>query len=331
MPLPDLLLNRLRLPAIAAPQFLVSGPGLVVETCRAGLVGTFPSLNQRSTEGYAAWLDEIATRLAALPHAAPFGVNLIVHRTNARLEADLAATVRARVPIVITSLGANREVVAAVQSYGGLVFHDVINRRHAEKAAEAGVDGIIAVCAGAGGHAGTLSPFALVSEVRQVFAGTIILAGAIGTGAHILAARAMGADLAYLGTRFIATRESLAAPAHKTMIVAGRAADIIHTPAISGVAGNFLRPSLVAQGLDPDNLPTGTTMDMSRRHAEKDGGADAGRAWRDIFSAGQGIGAIDDVPTVAELCDRLAAEYEAALAGLGHGVPAAATAAKLPA
>lgn len=326
MPLPALLANRLRLPAMAAPQFLVSGPDLVVETCRAGLVGTFPSLNQRSTEGYAAWLDEIATRLAALPHAAPFGVNLIVHRTNVRLEADLAATVQARVPIVITSLGANTEVIDAVHSYGGLVFHDVINRRHAEKAAEAGVDGIIAVCAGAGGHAGTLSPFALVSEVRQVFAGTIILAGAIGTGAHILAAQAMGADLAYLGTRFIATQESLAADAHKHMIVAGRAADIIHTPAISGVAGNFLRPSLVAQGLDPDNLPSGKTMDMSRRQ-----GADEGRAWRDIFSAGQGIGAIDDVPTVAELCDRLAAEYQAALVGLGQGVPAAAAAAKLPA
>jgi nitronate monooxygenase len=298
MPLPALLQNALRLPAIAAPQFLVSGPDLVVGTCLGGLVGTFPALNQRSSEGYEAWLEEIAARLADTPGAAPFGVNLIVHRTNTRLDADLAITVRHKVPLVITSLGAVRDVVDAVHSYGGLVFHDVINRRHAEKAAAAGVDGIIAVCAGAGGHAGTLSPFALVPEIRQVFGGTIVLAGAISSGAHIAASIMLGADLAYLGTRFIATRESMAKDLHKQMIVDGAAADIVYTPSISGVHGNFLRASLVRKGLDPDNLPSGKRMDMS----------DESRVWRDLWSAGQGIGAIEDIPSVAELCDRLAAE-----------------------
>lgn len=313
MPLPAPLQNVLRLPAIAAPQFLVSGPDLVVGTCLAGLVGTFPALNQRSTDGYVAWLEEISSRLADAPGAAPFGVNLIVHRTNARLDADLAETVRHKVPLVITSLGAVRDVVDAVHSYGGLVFHDVINRRHAEKATEAGVDGIIAVCAGAGGHAGQLSPFALVPEIRRVFGGTIVLAGAISTGAHIAAAILLGADLAYLGTRFIATRESMAKDLHKQMIVDGAAADIVYTPSISGVHGNFLRASLVRKGLDPDNLPSGKKMDMG----------DESRVWRDLWSAGQGIGAIDDIPSVAELCDRLAAEYADAVAAFPRpAVPA---------
>jgi nitronate monooxygenase len=321
MPLPALFQNALRLPAIAAPQFLVSGPDLVVGTCLSGLVGTFPALNQRSTDGYVAWLEEIAARLADAPGAAPFGVNLIVHRTNTRLDADLAETVRHKVPLVITSLGAVRDVVDAVHSYGGLVFHDVINRRHAEKATEAGVDGIIAVCAGAGGHAGQLSPFALVPEIRQIFGGTIVLAGAISTGAHIAASIMLGADLAYLGTRFIATRESMAKDLHKQMIVDGAAADIVYTPSISGVHGNFLRASLVRKGLDPDNLPSGKKMDMG----------DESRVWRDLWSAGQGIGAIDDIPSVAELCDRLAAEYADAVAAFPQPVVPAHLGATVPA
>lgn len=304
MSLPALLAGRLRLPAIVSPMFLVSGPGLVVATCKAGLVGTFPALNQRSTEAYEVWLDEIAGALA--PTDAPYGVNLIVHGSNRRLMADLEATVRHRVPLVITSLGAVKDVVDAVHSYGGLVFHDVINRRHAEKAVEAGVDGIIAVCAGAGGHAGTLSPFALIPEIRSVFPGTIVAAGAISTGAHVLAARAMGADLAYMGTRFIATRESLAEQGFKDMIVASSAADVLYTSAISGVNANFLRPSIVAAGLDPDDLPPHTKLDMGNE----------AKAWKNVWSAGQGVGAIADVPAVAELCDRLVAEYAAAKASI---------------
>lgn len=307
MPLPALFEGRLAVPAIASPMFLVSGPDLVVETCKAGVVGTFPTLNQRTTQGYADWLVEIGERLAVPSDAgghlpAPFGINLIVHRTNSRLDADLKATVDHRVPLVITSLGAVAEVVDAVHSYGGLVFHDVIGLRHAEKAAAAGVDGIVAVCAGAGGHAGTLSPFALVPEIRKGFDGTIVLSGAISTGAHIAAARVIGADLAYLGTRFIATRESLAVAAYKQMLLDTNAADIFYTSAISGVNANFLRPSLLAAGLDPDNLPAHAKLDM-------DGEA---RVWKTIWSAGQGVGSIDDVPGAAELCARLKAEYDAA-------------------
>ncbi len=304
MPVPALFAGRLSLPVIVSPMFIVSGPDLVVGSCKAGLVGTFPALNQRTTEGYADWLDEIAGRLA--PTDAPYGVNLIVHGSNKRLMPDLQVTVAKKVPLVITSLGAVKDVVDAVHSYGGLVFHDVINRRHAEKAAEAGVDGIIAVSAGAGGHAGTMSPFALISEIRQVFSGTILAAGAISTGAHVLAARAMGADLAYMGTRFIATQESRASAGFKDMIVGSKAADIFYTSAISGVNANFLRPSIVAAGHDPDNLPAHGKMDMEGE----------AKAWKDIWSAGQGVGSIDDVPTVAELAARLKAEYEAAKAGL---------------
>lgn len=302
--LPDILSGRLRLPAIAAPMFLVSGPDLVVEACRSGVIGTFPALNQRSSEGLAAWLHEIAGRLAQWPRPAPFGVNLIVHKTNERLKADLDIVVREKVPLVITSLGAVREVVDAVHSYGGLVFHDVINRRHAEKAAAAGVDGIIAICAGAGGHAGTLSPFALVSEIREVFEGTIVLGGAIGSGRQIAAARVMGADLAYLGTRFIATRESLAPEGFKRMIAASRASDIVYTPNISGIHANFLRPSLIANGLDPDHLPPHGTLSLT----------DEAKVWKTLWSAGQGVGAIADIPPAAELCERLIAEYRQAMA-----------------
>ncbi len=306
MPLPPALQGRLRVPAIAAPMFLVSGPDLVVETCKGGIVGTFPALNARTSEGYADWLDEITGRLADSPGAAPFGVNLIVHASNPRLEQDLKITADHKVPLVITSLGAVSDLVEAVHAYGGLVFHDVINLRHAQKAVEAGVDGIVAVAAGAGGHAGTINPFALVAEIRRIFSGTIALAGSIGTGAQIAAAQLMGADLAYLGTRFIATRESLAPDDYKQMIVRACAADILYTPAISGVHANFLKPSMVAAGLDPDNLPAHGKLDLSSEH----------RAWKAIWSAGHGVGTIDDVPGTAELCRRLAAEYDAARAGL---------------
>jgi len=300
--LPALLQTRLSLPAIAAPMFLISGPDLVVEACRAGVVGTFPSLNQRSTEGYADWLAEIQERLAEVPQAAPFGVNLIVHRTNERLEADLKVTVDNKVPLVITSLGAVSEVVDAIHSYGGLVFHDVISRRHAEKAAEAGVDGLIAVCAGAGGHAGTLSPFAFLPEIRSFFDKTLVLSGAISDGRQIAAARLLGADLAYLGTRFIATKESLASEEHRQMILEAGTKDLIYTPAISGVPGTFLRASLERAGLDPDNLPA--APDLSLDHEA--------RVWKDIWSAGQGAANIYDIPSVAELCARLKREYEKA-------------------
>ena len=302
MSLPASLHARLSLPAIAAPMFLISGPDLVVESCRAGVIGTFPSLNQRSTEGYADWLAEIRERLAAAPRAAPFGVNLIVHRTNKRLEADLKVTVDNKVPLVITSLGAVSELVDAVHSYGGLVFHDVISRRHAEKATEAGVDGLIAVCAGAGGHAGTLSPFAFLPEIRSFFDKTLILSGAISTGRQIAAAQMLGADLAYLGTRFIATRESRARDEHRQMIVEAGTKDLIYTPAVSGVPGNFLRASLEKAGLDPENLPTGTELSLDHE----------ARVWKDIWSAGQGSAAIDDIPSVAELCERLKREYNEA-------------------
>jgi len=312
MAIPQIFAGRLSLPAIAAPMFLVSGPDLVVETCRSGVVGTFPALNQRTTEGFADWLGEIEERLAAPADGpvAPYGVNLIVHRTNPRVQADLEVVVRHKVPLIITSLGAVRELVDAVHSYGGLVFHDVINARHARKAAEAGVDGIIAVCAGAGGHAGLLSPFALVPEIRSFFDGTIILSGAMSTGGHIAAARALGADLAYLGTRFIATRESLALDGYKQMILNSAAADIAYTPNVSGVHANFMRPSMEANGLDPDAPPGDHKMDMSNE----------ARAWKTVWSAGQGVGSIHDVPGAAELCRRLGAEYRAAVAGLAGEV-----------
>lgn len=308
MPLPAAFEGRLALPAVAAPMFLVSGPDMVVETCRAGVVGTFPSLNQRSNEGYAAWLEEIGGRLAQAPGAAPFGVNLIVHRSNKRLDADLRTTVAHKVPLVITSLGAVAEVVRAVHGYGGLVFHDVTNIRHAEKAVEAGVDGLIAVCNGAGGHAGTLNPFAFLSELRAMFSGTLLLGGSINTGRQVAAARLMGADLAYIGTRFVAVQESMAPPEYRRMILEARARDIVYTSAISGVKANFLRASIAAAGLDPDALDEATPLNVSDHES---------RPWKNIWSAGHGVGGIEDVPGVAALCQRLAAEYHAvAPAGL---------------
>ncbi|MGY8666012.1 nitronate monooxygenase family protein [Bradyrhizobium sp. UFLA05-109] len=303
MALPAILEGRLRLPAIAAPMFLTSGPDLVVSACRSGILGTFPALNQRTSDGFADWLRIIERRLLAHPSAAPYGVNLIVHKSNSRMAVDLGIVAEHKVPLVITSLGVVQDVVDAVHSYGGLIFHDVVNRRHAEKAAEAGVDGIVAVCAGAGGHAGALSPFALIEEIRSFYSGTIILSGAMSTGRHVAAARMMGADLAYLGTRFLATREALADPDYKRMVVESSAADIIYTPNISGVPASFMRASLVAAGLDPENLPS--HRELATRTEKK--------AFKSIWSAGQGIGAISDIPGVVELCERMIAEYRTAL------------------
>jgi nitronate monooxygenase len=300
MAIPSQLAGRLAIPAIVAPMFLVSGPDLVVECCRAGLLGTFPALNQRSSAGFAAWLEEIEGRLGS--DDAPFGVNLIVHKSNPRVRADLEICVAHKVPLVITSLGAAREVVEAVHGYGGLVFHDVISTRHARKAADAGVDGIIAVAAGAGGHAGTLSPFALLSEIRSFFGGAIALSGAMSRGEHIAAAELMGADYGYLGSLFVAAEESLADAAYKEMMVGSQAADVLYTPNISGVHANFLRPSLVANGLDPDNLPAVHAVDM----------ANEAKAWKTVWSAGHGVGGIDAVRPTRAICDDLIAGYRAA-------------------
>ncbi|WP_028309908.1 NAD(P)H-dependent flavin oxidoreductase [Derxia gummosa] len=307
---------QLTLPVICAPMFIVSNPDLVLAQCRAGLVGSFPALNARPAELLDDWLTRIETGVAesraADPAAkiAPYAVNQIVHQSNARLEQDMAVCVRHRVPIVITSLRAPGEVVKHVHGYGGIVFHDVISVRHAEKALEAGVDGLVLVCAGAGGHAGTLSPFALVAEVRRFFDGPIALSGAIATGDAILAAEAMGADFAYMGTRFIATREANASAAYQQALVAGSAADIVYTPYFTGVHGNYLKQSIVAAGLDPDNLPA------ERQAMAFDKPDSAARAWKDIWGAGQGLGSIADVPSTAELVARLAGEYAAARARL---------------
>lgn len=305
--------DTLSVPAIASPMFLVSGPDLVIAACKGGVAGTFPALNQRSSEGYEAWLEAIAGALS--PGDAPFGVNMVVHRSNPRLAADLELTVKHRVPFVITSLGAVPDVVEAVHSYGGLVFHDVVSARHAQKAVVAGVDGIIAVAAGAGGHAGTLSPFALISEIRSFFDGCLILSGAMNTGRDIAAARMMGADLAYLGTRFLATVESLASEAQKAMVVGAKAADVLYTPHISGVAANFLKPSLVAAGLDPDNLVSHGELDMENE----------AKAWKSLWSAGQGVGGVHDIPSTAELCQRLDAEYRDAVQDFARSAAASFT------
>lgn len=318
MPLPPALEGRLRLPVIGAPMFIVSGPELVLAQCKAGIVGAFPALNARPQEELDRWLTRIEAELDAYrtahPRAvvAPFAVNQIVHASNSRLEADLEVCVAHRVPVVITSLRAPHAVVDRVHAYGGLVFHDVISVRHAEKALEGGVDGLILVCAGAGGHAGTLSPFALVNEVRRFYAGTLILSGAITNGAGVLAAQAMGCDLAYLGTRFIATREANAADRYKQMIVESSAADIAYTPFFSGVHGSYLKQSIRAAGLDPENLPAAPAgrMDYDRRD-------DRPKAWKDIWGAGQGVGNIDSVLGVGELVDRLEGEYRDARARLG--------------
>ncbi|BDM25124.1 nitronate monooxygenase family protein [Pseudomonas sp. LRP2-20] len=308
MPLPASLEQRLRLPVVAAPMFLISNPQLVLACCGSGVVGSFPALNQRDSAGFKAWLEEIEAGLAQLQAPAPYAVNLIVHPTNPRLQADLALCVEHRVPIVITSLGAVKEVVDAVHGYGGLVFHDVTTRRHAEKAAEAGVDGLIAVAAGAGGHAGTWSPFALVAEIRQFFDKTLLLAGCINHGHEVLAAQLLGADLAYMGTRFIATQESHAQNGYKQMLLDAQAADIIHTPAVSGIPASFLRPSLEQAGYDMAALKSGHEQGKLKPID------DEAKAWKTVWSAGQGVGEIHDLPAAATLIERLRGEYRDALA-----------------
>ncbi|WP_411383669.1 NAD(P)H-dependent flavin oxidoreductase [Pseudomonas sp. L7] len=306
MSLPATLEHRLRLPVVAAPMFLISNPQLVLACCANGVVGSFPALNQRDSAGFKAWLEEIEAGLAQLQATAPYAVNLIVHPSNPRLQADLALCVEHRVPIVITSLGAAKEVVDAVHGYGGLVFHDVTTRRHAEKAAEAGVDGLIAVAAGAGGHAGTWSPFALVAEIRQFFDKTLLLAGCINHGHEILAARLLGADLAYMGTRFIATRESQAQGAYKQMLLDAHAADIVHTPAVSGVPASFLRQSLEQAGYDMAALKH-NLGEVKLKPLDEEA-----KAWKTVWSAGQGAGGIHDLPDTAALIERLRDEYRAA-------------------
>lgn len=299
MTIPASLQKGLKLPVIAAPMFLVSGPDLVVEACNAGVIGTFPSLNQRTTEGYREWLHDIKARLK--PDAAAFGVNHIVHPTNPRLMADMMVSVEEQVPLIITSLGAVRDVVDAVHGYGGVVFHDIANVRHARKAAEAGVDGLILVANGAGGHAGVVNPFALIEEVRSFFDGTLILSGCLSTGRDIAATRMLGADFAYMGTRFISTTESMAQGAYKQMIVDSGASDITYTPAVSGIPANFLTPSLIENGIDPRTLPE-HKLDM----------ADEAKAWKTVWSAGQGSGGVHDVLPVADLVARMQQEYRQA-------------------
>jgi len=316
MPVPKAF-ESLRIPAVAAPMFLTSGPTLVSACCKAGVLGTLPALNQRSTEGFAAWLAEIRGDLARHEQttgvaAAPFGVNLIVHKSNPRVMADLEVCIEHRVPLIITSLGAAHEVVERVHAYGGLVFHDVTTAKHAKKAAEAGVDGLILVAAGAGGHAGTWSPFALLQEIRAFFSGTLLLAGCLSTGRDIAAAQMMGADLAYMGTRFIATQESLVSQAYKQMIVKSGAADIVYTPSISSIPASFMRQSIVDAGLDPDKLAPPTGVDLSHITEPYKPELKDSKAWRDIWSAGQGVGAIHDLPPAAELVARLAQEYREA-------------------
>lgn len=315
MALPPLF-DRLRLPIVASPMFIVSGPELVIAQCKAGIVGSFPALNARPQSLLDEWMHRITEELAAWDRenpdrpSAPFAVNQIVHKSNDRLEADLETCAKWRVPIVITSLGAREELNTAVHGWGGITLHDVIDDRFAHKAVEKGADGLILVTTGAGGHAGRLNPFAFVQEVRDWFDGPVLLSGAIANGGAVLGAQAAGADLAYIGSPFIATVEANADPAYKQGIVEGRADDIVYTNLFTGVHGNYLKQSIVAAGLDPDNLPE---SDPSKMNFRSGGGA---KAWRDIWGSGQGIGAVRAVETVADRVDRLAAEYAAARARL---------------
>jgi nitronate monooxygenase len=316
MSLPAILRDRLQLPVIASPLFIISCPDLVIAQCKAGVVGSFPALNARPAEVLEQWLERITRELAAYDAAhpdrpsAPFAVNQIVHRSNDRLEHDLALCVKYKVPIVITSLGAREDVNAAVHSYGGIVLHDIINDKFARKAIEKGADGLIAVASGAGGHAGVLSPFALIQEIREWFDGPLILSGAIATGSAVLAAQAMGADMGYVGSAFIATREANAIEAYKQAIVDGRADDIVYTNLFTGVHGNYLKASIIQAGLDPDHLPESDPSKMNFGGGE---GAKS-KAWRDIWGSGQGIGAVKAVVGAGELVERLKTEYAAAKA-----------------
>ena len=306
--------ENISMPVIGAPLFLVSGPDLVIAQCKAGIIGSFPALNARPQHVLDEWLTRIKNELAEYKEAnpdakvAPFAVNQICHGSNDRLMADMETCVKHEVPIIITSLRPPSEVVEAAHSYGGLVYHDVISVRHAQKAAEQGVDGLILVCAGAGGHAGTLSPFALLREVKEWFDGTVILSGSIGDGHSVASAIALGADFAYMGTRFIATHEANAEPEYKKMLEESAAADIVYSSLFTGVLGNYLKPSISKAGLDPDNLPD---ADKSSMNFGSGGNTDS-KAWKDIWGSGQGIGLIEDSPSVEELVGRLKSEYELA-------------------
>ncbi len=323
------ILCRLRIPAVGAPLFIISNPDLVIAQCTSGIVGSFPALNAREKDGEPIELERWLTRITealdrqnqANPDraAAPYAVNQIVHRSNARLERDMEICVKWRVPIVITSLGARVEVNESVHSYGGITLHDIIDNRFARKAVEKGADGLIAVAAGAGGHAGAISPFALVQEIRQWFDGPLLLPGAIATGNAILAAEAMGADLAYIGSAFIATREANAVDPYKQMIIACGAGDIVYSNLFTGIHGNYLKPSIAAQGMDPDNLPTSDPSAMNFA-----AGSAKPKSWKEIWGAGQGIGAVQDIVPAAALIDRLAREYAAARMRLGFATAQAA-------
>ena len=311
------VLQNVPFPVIASPMFILSNPKLVIEQCKAGVVGSMPALNARPAALFEDWLAEITETLAAYNAAnpgnpaAPFAINQIVHKSNDRLEHDLALCVKYKVPVIITSLGARTDVNEAVHSYGGVVLHDVINNKFAQKAVEKGADGLIAVAAGAGGHAGTTSPFALIQEIREWFTGPLALSGSIATGRAILAARAMGADFAYIGSAFIATEEARAADAYKQMIVDSNSADIVYSSKFTGVPGNYLRGSIVAAGLDPEALGHGDPSQMSFGSGES-----SAKAWKDIWGSGQGIGAIKKIVPTAELVARLKAEYAEARASL---------------
>jgi nitronate monooxygenase len=314
MPLPGFLKGALELPVLGSPLFIVSGPELVIAQCKAGVIGSFPALNARPVEKLDEWLTKIEDSLADYKakhpdrKVAPYAVNQICHASNDRLARDMETCVKHKVPIIITSLRPPQEIVEAAHSYGGVVFHDVINVKHARKAAEQGVDGLILVCAGAGGHAGTLSPFALVREVKQWFKGTVLLSGSISDGYGIASALALGADLAYIGTRFIATEEANADSAYKQALIAHAAHDIVYSNLFTGVHGNYLGPSIAAAGLDPDNLPI---ADKSKMNFGS-GGNMKSKAWRDIWGSGQGIGQISDAPPVAELVARMKREFDQA-------------------
>ena len=309
------LFDGLSIPVIAAPLFLISGPKLVIECCKNGIVGTFPALNQRTSEGFEEWLIQIKSELDEFEKEtgkkpAPFGVNLIVHNTNPRVRADLKICIKHKVPIVITSLGAVSRLVDAVHSYGGLVFHDIVKKRHAEKATEAGVDGLILVAAGAGGHAGTINPMALISEIKSFFNKTVILSGCISNGRDVASALQMGADLAYMGTRFINTKESRAPEDYKQMIIDSSATDIVYTAAVSGVPASFLRPSLESMGITEEMWGRKAKMDFGK---ELDAAQAEAKAWSTIWSAGQGVTAIEDTIPIKELANRMKTEFGQAI------------------
>ena len=314
MAIPNHIKNNLSIPVIGSPLFLVSGPELVIAQCKAGIIGSFPALNARPQHVLGEWIDRIKTELAEYQaqnpdkKVAPFAVNQICHGSNDRLMDDMATCVEHEVPIIITSLRPPAELVEAAHSYGGVVYHDVINVRHAKKAAEQGVDGLILVCAGAGGHAGALSPFALLREVKEWFDGTVILSGSIGDGYSVASSLALGADFAYMGTRFIATKEANADQGYKEMLIESAADDIVYSNLFTGVSGNYLKPSIKNAGLDPNNLPE---ADKSAMNFGSGGNTDA-KAWKDIWGSGQGIGGIKDDPSVGELVERIIEEYNQA-------------------